>query len=169
MTDLDSVWDDLPSAQRDALVKTRDSIAAAVPAANLEFSWGMPTFRIGSDIVMSLTGFKNHNSLFPGSALIELLHKELAGYVTSKGTVHFAKDKPFPARLLKKMLKARIVQINESYPRASGVSKEYFDNGQLKAEGKHKNGELHGVWNWYRKDGSVLRSTTYKNGVRAAS
>lgn len=129
----------------------------------------MPTFRIGPDIVMSLTGFKNHNSLFPGSALIDLLHKELAGYETSKGTVHFPKDKPFPAPLLKKLLKARIEQINDSYPRASGVSREYFDNGQLKAEGKYKNGELHGVWTWFRKDGSVLRSTTYKDGVRRAT
>ena len=169
MPELDTVWDDLPDEQRTALVKTRNAIAAAVSAANVEFSWGMPTFRIGTDIVMSLTGFKNHNSLFPGSALIELLHNELSGYVTSKGTVHFPKDKPFPAPLLKKILKVRIAQINASYPRASGVSKEYFESGQLKAEGKLKNGELHGVWTWYRRDGAVVRSATYKNGVKVGN
>lgn len=169
MPELDTVWDDMPIAQRAALIKTRDAIAAAVPGAHLEFSWGMPTFRIGTDIVMSLTGFKNHNSLFPGAALIELLHKELAGYVTSKGTVHFPKDKPFPVPLLKKILKARIAQINASYPRASGLSKEFFESGQLKVEGKYKNGEMHGAWTWYRKDGSVARSTSYKNGVQAAT
>ena len=39
---------------------------------------------------------------------IDQLKKELAGYTVSKGTIQFAKEKPFPVALLKKILKARI-------------------------------------------------------------
>ncbi|MFM1917685.1 MAG: hypothetical protein RJB01_1200 [Actinomycetota bacterium] len=160
-------WKDLPPAQRSALVKTREAIAAALPGAGVEISWGMPTFRVGKDIVISLTGFKEHNSLFPGSVVASLLTTELAAYTVTKGTIHFAKDKPFPTPLLKKILKARIAQINESYPRSTGQVFEYYDNGYTKASGKVKNGELHGNWKWFRRDGSLMRSGSFTNGEQS--
>jgi uncharacterized protein YdhG (YjbR/CyaY superfamily) len=53
--------------------------------------------------------FTNHCSLFPGSNAVIAAHRgELAGNVTSKGTIQFTVDKPLPATLVKKMIKARI-------------------------------------------------------------
>jgi len=39
--------------------------------------------------------------------VIKAFKKELKDYRVSKGTIHFPVDKPFPATLLKKMVKAR--------------------------------------------------------------
>ena len=70
--------------------------------------------------------------------------------------------------MLKQMVRMSIDSINASFPRKSGESKEFYPNGRLKASGKIKNGELHGTWQWFRKDGSLLRTETYKNGSRVS-
>jgi uncharacterized protein YdhG (YjbR/CyaY superfamily) len=48
--------------------------------------------------------------LFPGAAVIEKFKRELKGYTTSKGTIHFPLDKPLPEALLRKLVKARVAQ-----------------------------------------------------------
>ena len=56
-----------------------------------------------------LIGFaasKNHCSLFPANMdVFKAFKKELAPFHTSKGTLQFPLDKPFPTALLKKIVK----------------------------------------------------------------
>jgi uncharacterized protein YdhG (YjbR/CyaY superfamily) len=51
--------------------------------------------------------------LFPTNAVIEEFKDELKKYSLSKGTIQFPVDKPLPAALVKKLVKAR-VRRNES-------------------------------------------------------
>jgi uncharacterized protein YdhG (YjbR/CyaY superfamily) len=44
------------------------------------------------------------------AALIDSMAEELSGYRTSKGTLQFDVDKPLPAALVKKMVKARVAE-----------------------------------------------------------
>jgi antitoxin component YwqK of YwqJK toxin-antitoxin module len=60
--------------------------------------------------------------------------------------------------------RARIEEINASHPKASGVTKEFYDNGFLKHRGRIKNGEMHGAWEFFRRDGSPLRSGRFDRG-----
>jgi uncharacterized protein YdhG (YjbR/CyaY superfamily) len=48
--------------------------------------------------------------------VIKTFKKELKDYRLSKGTIHFAVDKPLPAALLKKMVKARIAEMEAKKP-----------------------------------------------------
>ena len=59
---------------------------------------------------MWFAAFSNHCSLFPTAAVIEAFKKELKGFSTSKGTIQFPTDKPLPAALVKKLVKARVAQ-----------------------------------------------------------
>ena len=61
---------------------------------------------------MAFAAFTNHCSLFGMSTTImRTLAKELKDYPTSKGgTIHFPLDKPLPAALVKKLVKARIAE-----------------------------------------------------------
>lgn len=51
-----------------------------------------------------------------------------------------------------------------SYGIPKGRHKAYFPNGRLKYFGKYKSGNRHGVWRFYREDGSVAMEVSYKYG-----
>ena len=104
----------VPEPARGTLEKVRATIRSVVPPETTEvISYQMPTFRY-KGALFAYAAFSDHCSLFPmGSAAIEAFAEELKGYRVSKGTIHFPLDKPFPARLLKKMVKARVA-MNES-------------------------------------------------------
>jgi len=55
--------------------------------------------------------FSNHCSLFPTASVIETFKNELKGFSLSKGTIHFPTDRPLPATLVKKLVRARVAQI----------------------------------------------------------
>jgi uncharacterized protein YdhG (YjbR/CyaY superfamily) len=101
----------VPEPARTTLEKVRATIRSVVPPETTEvISYQIPTFRY-KGALFAYAAFSDHCSLFPmGSAAIEAFAAELKGYRTSKGTIHFPLDKPFPAALLKKMVKACIAR-----------------------------------------------------------
>jgi uncharacterized protein YdhG (YjbR/CyaY superfamily) len=100
-----------PEPHRGTLEKVRATIRSVVPKEAAEvISYGMPSFRYKGPLV-AYGAFKEHCSFFPMSAaLLDEFADELTGYRTSKGTVQFAVDKPLPAALLKKLVKAPVAQ-----------------------------------------------------------
>lgn len=168
MTSFENELKKFPRIQRYALMTTIKEVERLFPYAERAIAWGMPTLKIGSDNLCHIQGFKNHNSLFPSSGSIsKLLEKDLAKYEVSKGTIKFELDKPFPKTLLKKVLMARLKQINDSYPKKDGTFIEYYKNGAIKAKGKYKGSKLHGYWEFYRQDGSLMRSGSFKSGKQS--
>lgn len=93
------------------LRKVRAMIKAAAPKDATEgLSYGMPAFRYKGALV-AYAAFKDHCSFFPmQSSLINAMQDELKAYRTAKGTLQFALDKPLPAALVKKMVKARVAE-----------------------------------------------------------
>ena len=151
--------------QRSILQNLREMIAAELPTATEAIKYGIPTFLIEGVPVLGYDGYKNHNSIFPYSGSVNsLLKAELAQYVQTKGSIHFAVDKRVPKPLLKKIIKAKIQQINAGYPKKTGEFLEFYGNGVLKSSGKFKNDEMHGDWKWFRKDGVIMRSGSFKAG-----
>ena len=101
----------VPEPARSTLNKLRATIRSVLPPEATEaISYGMPAYRYKGPLVY-FAAFSNHCSLFPGSgSLIEAFQDDLKGYRTSKGTIQFPADKPLPAALVKKLVKARIAQ-----------------------------------------------------------
>jgi len=98
----------VPEPARSTLVKTRAMIRAAAPKEATEcISYGMPMFK-HKGMLMGFAAFSKHCSLFPGASPIEKLKDELKKYPTSKGTIRFPMDKPMPASLVKRLVKARV-------------------------------------------------------------
>ena len=101
----------VPQPARGTLNKVRAAIRSAAPAEATEtISYGIPAFR-HKQVLVWYAAFSDHCSLFPTAAVIHAFKDELKGYSTSKGTIHFPTDKPLPAALVKKMVKARVAHI----------------------------------------------------------
>jgi uncharacterized protein YdhG (YjbR/CyaY superfamily) len=109
--DVDEYLAGVPEPARSTLQKLRMAIRAMVPAEATEaISYRMPAFRYKGTLVI-YGAFSNHCSLFPMDAsLIVKFKKDLKGHITAKGTIQFPLDKPLPAALLKKLIKARIAR-----------------------------------------------------------
>jgi len=100
----------IPEPARSTLEKIRAAIRSAAPAEATEtISYGIPAFKY-KGVLVWFAAFSDHCSLFPTAAVIETFKNELKSFSTSKGTIHFPTDKPLPAALVKKMVKARVAQ-----------------------------------------------------------
>ena len=42
----------------------------------------------------------------------------------------------------------------------------FYENGLPRFKGDYLNGEMHGAWEFYRKDGSLMRSGEFNEGVQ---
>jgi len=98
----------VPEPARSTLNQVGATIRLVLPAETKEvISYGIPAFKTPNGMLIWYAAFSDHCSLFPTASVIKAFKKELKDYRVSKGTIHFPVDKPFPATLLKKMVKAR--------------------------------------------------------------
>ena len=103
--------DGVAEPARETLEKIRARILAVVPPEATEaISYRIPTVRYKGALV-AYAAFKHHCSLFPMSlAVMRSLAPDLARYETAKGTIRFPLDKPLPAALIGKIVKARLAE-----------------------------------------------------------
>ena len=100
----------VPAPARGALNQMRAAIRSAVPPEAVEIiSYGIPAFK-HKRVLVWYAAFSKHCSLFPTASVIEAFKEELKGFVISKGTIQFPTDKPLPAALIKRLVKARVKQ-----------------------------------------------------------
>jgi len=101
----------VPESARPTLLELRSIILSAVPADAAEtISYRMPAIRY-KGVLLWFAAFSSHCSLFPTAAVMEAFKKELKGFATSKGTIRFPADRPLPAALVRKIVKARVAQV----------------------------------------------------------
>ena len=101
----------VPQPARNALNKMRAAIRSVMPPQATEtISYGIPAFKHKAVLVW-FAAFSKHCSLFPTAAVIDTFKNELKGFPTTKGTIQFPLDKPLPIALIKKIVKARVAQV----------------------------------------------------------
>ena len=49
-------------------------------------------------------------------------------------------------------------------PSETGATTVLYANGNVKMEGAHLDGEMHGPWRWFRTDGTVMRTGAFERG-----
>ncbi len=108
--DVDEYLAGVPEPARSTLEKIRAVIRSVAPREATEvISYRIPMFKY-KGMLVGFAAFSNHCSLFPGASPLEAFKDELKDFHTSKGTIQFPVDKPLPAALVKKLVRARIAE-----------------------------------------------------------
>ena len=111
----------LPDDKRAALAGLRKLIQAAAPNATEVISYQIPVYKYHGMLV-GFAAFKNHCSFFVMSpSVMNAYAEELEKYDGAETTIHFTADKPLPIALVKKLVKARILE-NETNAKKKGKS-----------------------------------------------
>jgi uncharacterized protein YdhG (YjbR/CyaY superfamily) len=108
ITEVDEYLAALPEERRGAMQQLRQIVTAAAPEADEVIAYKMPALRWKGRFFMSYDAYKSHYSLFPSTEAMEReLGAELASYLSGKGTLRFAADKPLPADLIRRIVEIR--------------------------------------------------------------
>jgi uncharacterized protein YdhG (YjbR/CyaY superfamily) len=113
--EIDAYLASLDEPKRSTLEDLRRLILDVVPDAEQCISYGMPAFKVNGKTVAGFAAFKGHLSYLPhsGSVLPELAD-DLAGYTSTKGSLHFPVDKPLPSALVSKLVRIRMRELDGS-------------------------------------------------------
>jgi uncharacterized protein YdhG (YjbR/CyaY superfamily) len=109
--DVDEYLADVPEPARSALRKIRAAIVSVLPPDAIEtISFRIPAYKY-KGLLVGFAVFATHCTFATMSRpVIEAFQEELDEYETADTIVRFPHDKPLPAVLVKKIVKARIVE-----------------------------------------------------------
>ncbi len=100
----------LSDDKRAALEKLRRTIRAAAPQAEECISYGICAFHQNGMLVGFGATAKHCAFYVMSGSTLESFKDELKNYDTSKGTIRFLPNKPLPASLVRKLVKARLAE-----------------------------------------------------------
>lgn len=116
--------------KRASLERLRKTIRAAAPKAEECISYGLAAFKLNGSPLVAFGATAHHCAfyLMSGSPIQAHQH-ELKGRDCSKGTIRFQADSPLPATLVRRLVKARIIETQlrnrkKTRPRAAHRSRD---------------------------------------------
>ena len=102
------------------LRQLREIIRSAVPKEAVEvISYGIPAFALPKPF-FGYAAFKRHIGILPFSgSFFNSFEEELKAYTRTKSSLHLPYDKPLPAQLVRKLVRARVASISTPARRGS--------------------------------------------------
>ena len=99
----------LSDKDRKALEQIRKVIHTIAPGSTEVISYNIPVFKYNGNYLVGMGANKNFCSFYAMSgSLLAKFKDDLANYEQTKSALHFTRDKPIPAALIKKLVKERI-------------------------------------------------------------
>jgi uncharacterized protein YdhG (YjbR/CyaY superfamily) len=99
-----------PPESRTNLQALRDIVLAAAPGASEFISYQLPTFRYNGGLV-AIGAWRDYCSMYVMSnAVLDAFAEELGPFMGAKSTLRFPHQKPLPADLITRMVKARVLE-----------------------------------------------------------
>lgn len=93
------------------LIEVHTLIEAIAKDATQCISWGMPTFKMGENLVHYAHN-KHHLGLYPGSEAIVFFEDRLSDYKHSKGAIQFPYAKELPVQLIQEIVHYRVESVS---------------------------------------------------------
>jgi uncharacterized protein YdhG (YjbR/CyaY superfamily) len=107
-TTIDEYLNNQNTEDKEVMQQLREFIHKQAPQAEESISYSMPAFKYHG-LLVAFLACKNHYGFYPcAGSTVEKFKDELKGFETTKGSIHFTKEKPIPLQLLKKIIKERM-------------------------------------------------------------
>jgi uncharacterized protein YdhG (YjbR/CyaY superfamily) len=97
-----------PKETQEALEEVRALIKSIAPDAIENISYQIAAFRVNGKNFVSIAGWKEHISMYPIPAGSEAFNKQIAKYMSGRGTLKFPLDEPLPLKLIEKAIKYKL-------------------------------------------------------------
>ena len=158
-------FSDSPADRRAILRANWKVLRSVLPHASVGRKYDIDCVLIEGVVVGGLKGFANHNSYFPYSGGVLGKVKTLPkGYSATQGALRIPVDAIIPRSLMQRLVRIRLAEMAST---TGGKRVVTFPNGRTKAVGVMRKGELHGKWSWFREDGSLMRTGSFRDGVQS--
>jgi uncharacterized protein YdhG (YjbR/CyaY superfamily) len=89
------------------LRKLRRLIDKNAPGAAETMAYGIPTFRLGRNLV-HFAAFPKHIGFYPSPSGITAFKDDLSSFTFAKGSVQFPHDRPLPLKLVARIVRFRV-------------------------------------------------------------
>jgi uncharacterized protein YdhG (YjbR/CyaY superfamily) len=104
-TSIDEYIAACPEQSQKPLQEIRSAVKAAVPEAQEKISYQIGAFELNGKGLLAFAGWKKHVSLYPIPSGSEAFNREIASYISGKGTLQSPLDKPLPMKMIGKAIK----------------------------------------------------------------
>jgi uncharacterized protein YdhG (YjbR/CyaY superfamily) len=103
----------IPEPIQTTLRQLREIIRTAVPNGATEvISYGIPAFSLTKPF-FGYAAFKRHLGVLPFSgSLLDNFEQELEAYSRTKSSLHLPFDRPLPATLIRRLVRARVAALS---------------------------------------------------------
>jgi uncharacterized protein YdhG (YjbR/CyaY superfamily) len=119
-----------PAAAQVALGRVRCAIRAAAWGAEEGISYKIPAYTLHGGVLLYFAGWKQHFSIYPASdRMVAAFKGELDPYRASKGTLRFPLSVPVPVKLIERIARFRVREIDER-KQAKGAAKKRAGSSQ---------------------------------------
>ena len=103
----------LPQDVKTELQRIRTTISSTVPGVKERIAYHVCVFSAKKDLV-GFASQKNYCSFYTMSPhLVKSMEEDLQDYQVSGTTIHFTPQEPLPESLIKKIVRARLLEISE--------------------------------------------------------
>jgi uncharacterized protein YdhG (YjbR/CyaY superfamily) len=103
-----------PKDKRAALTKLRQTIKSAAPKATEILSYGIVGYKQDGKRLVYFGYWKSHYALYAAGGFVDTHPVDLKAYEVHKSAIRFPADKPIPDRLVTKIVKARLAEIEKT-------------------------------------------------------
>jgi uncharacterized protein YdhG (YjbR/CyaY superfamily) len=108
--DVDAYLASLPPDVKATLESLRQAIKAAAPMAEELISYRIPTYKHHGPLVHFMAGRRHCSLIAVSRPILKAFKNELKAYDISGTTIHFSPENPLPARLVGRIVKARLAE-----------------------------------------------------------
>lgn len=111
MTAMDSYLAAQPDFVRQRLEQLHTLVLQEVPNGVETMSYAIPTIDLLGQHLVHFAGFAHHVGFYPTPGTLVAFDAELATYKQGKGSVQFPHDQPLPLELVRRMVRARVAEV----------------------------------------------------------